>query len=166
MWLSRFVIFRLRTSRKNLLLPGGVGISVLFFERMLILVYFSKLELDTNPLPKDLKKDIVYFSIEALGTPYFNKKFENRWSLLLQSTFWVNVERSKKNFKVSQNRRKYKFSKNWGKNPKVSQNSLKKYTVYFLNLTLCTQMGINAKKVHCVLFLKQQKTTPNPWCTF
>ena len=45
-----------------------------FLEHRPILVYFSKLALDTTLLPKDLKKYTVYFSIMALGTPYFNKK--------------------------------------------------------------------------------------------
>ena len=55
---------------------------------MPILVYFSKLALDTTPLSKDLKKYTVYFSIMALGTHYFFFKLENQWSLLLKSTFW------------------------------------------------------------------------------
>ena len=71
-------------------LKQGEGGVYFFLEHVPILVYFSKLALDTTPLSKDLKKYTVYFSIMALAwvPTILTKKLENQWSLLLKSTFW------------------------------------------------------------------------------
>ena len=77
----------------------------------------------------------------------------------------------KKFFKCHKTAEKRTIFEKLGKKSKNFQKSLKKYTVYFLNLTSGTQNGNTNKyqkkvRLNCVLFENSKKTPPKPWYTF